>query len=257
MSRCVAGPLISCGIADFKRKASAARKWQKSVKRSLAELIRCNCLISPAPHMFCVGFVRRHFVIVCGLHYPPHSSTGVSTCSLCGAAWCRSVLVLIFAYGFPHASNLSVFMRLCISGRFHLSHFCSTLLDAFRSPHLRHMLLVPMSVHSLFRYFQLVSAHALSSTAHDSPRKFTKKAWLKAQQFLPTDIDEKRPNSLLFHFEWGLRGPARQQIFPPLKAKAKAKAKARAKASSSLPSASSSDMDELFGKHSSEKSDSD
>ena len=114
-----------------------------------------------------------------------------------------------------------------------------------------------MSVHSLFRYFQLVSAHALSSTAHDSPRKFTKKAWLKAQQFLPTDIDEKRPNSLLFHFEWGLRGPARQQIFPPLKAKAKAKAKARAKASSSLPSASSSDMDELFGKHSSEKSDSD
>ena len=207
--------------------------------------------------MFCVGFVRCHFVIVCGLHYPPHSSTGVSTCSLCGAAWCRSVLVLIFAYGFPHASNLSVFMRLCISGRFHLSHFCSTLLDAFRSPHLRHMLLVPMSVHSLFRYFQLVSAHALSSTAHDSPRKFTKKAWLKAQQFLPTDIDEKRPNSLLFHFEWGLRGPARQQIFPPLKAKAKAKAKARAKASSSLPSASSSDMDELFGKHSSEKSDSD
>ena len=94
MSRRVAGPLIGYGIANTIRAAAAARTRSKqSLMRSLAELIRCICLISPAPHMFCVGFVRCHFVIVCGLHYPPHSSTGVSTCSLCGAAWCRSMPV--------------------------------------------------------------------------------------------------------------------------------------------------------------------
>ena len=89
---------------------------------------------------------------------------------------------------------------------------------------------------------------------NQSCETFRAKTLKRALQFLPHET-ETAPSILIDHFEWGLRGPARQQIFPPLKAKAKAKA--RAKASSSLPSASSSDMEELFGKHSSEKSDSD
>ena len=252
MRRCVAGPLISFGIANTPA-ANAARRRQQSLLRSLAELIRCICLISPAPHMFCVGFVRRHFVIVCGLHYPPHSSTGVSTCSLCGAAWCRSMPASIFAYRFPHVSNLSVFMRLCISCRFRLNHFCSTLPDAFRSPHLRHMLLVPMSVHSLFRYFQLVSAHVLSSTVHDSPRKFRKATLKRALQFVPQESETSAFN-LILHFEWGLRWTGRKQFFPAVSnhKQAKAKAKATAKAPES---SDDSQFEELFGTNSSDEAD--
>jgi hypothetical protein len=230
-SRRVAGPLIGCGTPNTKRVASAARRSKQLLMRSLAELIRCICLISPAPHMFCVGFVRRLFVIACGLHYPPHSSTGVFTCSLCGAGWCRPMPVLIFAYRFPHVSNLSVFMRLCISCRFRLNQFCSTLSDAFRSPHHRHMLLVPMSVHSLFKYFQLVSAHALSSTVHDSPRRFREKTLKRALQFLPKE-GEKEPRDLINHLEWGLRGAKHKQSFPALPKASKPKAKTNASSSS-------------------------
>jgi hypothetical protein len=150
------------------------------------------------------------------------------------------VYASLFAYRFPHVSNLSVFMLLCISCRFRLNQFCSTLSDAFRSPHLRHMLLVPMSVHSLFKYFQLVSAHALSTTVHDSPRIFRKQTYKRALEFLPLK-GEKEPSRLINHLEWGLRGKARATIFPLLQqSNAKAKAKAKAKASKS----SSGDDDE-------------
>ena len=106
------------------------------------------------------------------------------------------------------------------------------------------MLLVPMSVHSLLRYFQLVSAHAFSSTVHDSPRKFRTKTLKRALQFLPHET-ETAPSILIDHFEWGLRGVGRNQFFPPLP-KAKAKAKAQASESSSI-----SDR-ELFGENSSD-----
>ena len=143
-------------------------------------------------------------------------------------------------------------MRLRISCRFRLDHFCSTLPDACRSPHLRHMLLVPMSVHSLFRCFQLVSAHALSSTVHDSPRKFRTSTLKRALPFLPQE-GERTPNSLINFLQWGLQGSSRQQVFPQFKAKAKAKAKA----SSSSDSDDSNEVsdEELFGKNSSPEAD--
>jgi len=74
---------------------------------------------------------------------------------------------------------------------------------------------------------------------------------------MPTDPPERRPNNLIYHLEWGLRGNKGEQIFPALqtakaKAKAKAKARAKAKASSSSHGSSSSggdpDLEEaLFG----------
>jgi hypothetical protein len=187
------------------------------------------------------------------LHIPPLGSPHVRYAVPHGAGLCRFHPVSIFAYRFPHVSNLSVFMRLCISCRLRLNHFCSTLPDAFRSPHLRHMLLVPMSVHSLLRYFQLVSAHALSSAVHDSPRRFRSKTLKRALQFLPHE-SETAPSTLIDHFEWGLRGSGRKQFFPPLPKgptapKAKAKAKAQASESSSI-----SDH-ELFGSNSSDAAD--
>jgi hypothetical protein len=141
-------------------------------------------------------------------------------------------------------------MRLRISCRFRLNHFCSTLPDAFRSPHLRHMLLVPMSVHSLFRYFQLVSAHALSSTVHDSPRKFRKATLKRALEFLPKE-GERTPDNLINHLEWGLRGPSRTQYFPAPKAKAKAKASSPSDSDDS----SEVNVENLFGVNSSSEAD--
>jgi hypothetical protein len=70
-----------------------------------------------------------------------------------------------------------------------------------------------MSVHSLFKYFQLVSAHALSSTVHDSPRRFREKTLKRALQFLPKE-GEKEPRDLINHLEWGLRGAKHKQISP-------------------------------------------
>ena len=112
------------------------------------------------------------------------------------------------------------------------------------------MLLVPMSVHSLFRYFQLVSAHALSSTVHDSPRKFRKATLKRALEFLPKE-GERTPDNLINHLEWGLRGPSRTQYFPAPKAKAKAKASSPSDSDDS----SEVDVENLFGVNSSSEAD--
>jgi hypothetical protein len=105
--RRVAGPLVGCLTSNTLAKPSAARESKKILMRSLAELIRCICLISPAPHMFCVGFVRRHFVIVCGLHYPPLGSSHVRHAVPDGAGLCLIICLQVsacFQFVSVHAS---------------------------------------------------------------------------------------------------------------------------------------------------------
>jgi hypothetical protein len=133
--------------------------------RSLAELIRCICL-----RLVC--FVS---VLFGPILWAPRRSSHVR----------YAALVLLLFKCFPHPSNLSVFMLLCFSRRFCLGPFGSILSDAPRFPHVRYALLVPISVHSLSKCFQLVSAHALSSSVHDLPRTFRAQTFSKAYAMLP------------------------------------------------------------------------